>query len=117
MKKLSIIIPMYNVENFIERCLLSLVNQDISEDEFEIICVNDGSPDKSASIVELFQKDYDNIVLINQENQGVSCARNKGIDFAHGKFILFIDPDDYVQKNTFARVVREAEYSGAQVFL
>lgn len=99
MKRLSIIIPMYNVEPHVERCLRSLENQDIPRDEYEIICINDGSPDNCREVVERLQNEYDNIILINQENQGVSMARNKGMDRASGKYLTMVDPDDYLESN------------------
>jgi len=106
MKRLSIIVPMYNVESYIERCILSLEDQDIPCDDYEIICINDGSPDDCSGIVKQLQKKFDNILLIDQENKGVSQARNTGIDNANGEYILFIDADDYVDANSLARVLR-----------
>lgn len=103
--KFSIIIPMYKVANYVARCIESLQNQDIDKSEYEIICINDGSPDNCQEIIEGFQKKYSNIVLINQENQGVSMARNNGIAIARGNYILPIDPDDYVIPNTFKRIL------------
>lgn len=97
MKRLSVIIPMYNVEPHVERCLRSLEDQDIPRDEYEIICINDGSPDNCRQVVERLQNEYDNIILINQENQGVSMARNNGMDRASGKYLSMVDPDDYMQ--------------------
>jgi glycosyltransferase involved in cell wall biosynthesis len=118
MKRLSVIIPMYKVEPFVERCLRSLEDQDIPKDEFEIICINDGSPDNSPGIVAKLQNEYDNIILINQENQGVSCARNKGIDKATGKYVMFIDPDDFVEPSCFRGILRTIErYQGQVSFL
>jgi glycosyltransferase involved in cell wall biosynthesis len=115
MKRLSIIVPMYNVEPYVERCLRSLEDQDIPRDEYEIICINDGSPDNSQQVVTSLQKEYDNIILINQKNQGVSLARNKGIDYAYGNYLLFVDPDDYVDPDTFSRALNNAESSDTQV--
>jgi glycosyltransferase involved in cell wall biosynthesis len=106
---------MYNVEPYVERCLLSLQAQDISKDEYEIICINDGSPDKSREVVLRLQKEFSNIELIDQENQGVSRARNNGIDKANGKYLMFIDPDDYVTKNSLGRIITKAETNSAQV--
>jgi len=97
--RLSVIIPMYNVEQYVERCLRSLEEQDIPKDEYEIICINDGSPDDCRGVVTQLQSEFDNIVLIDQENQGVSMARNNGIDIARGKYLLMVDPDDYVSHN------------------
>ncbi len=90
---------MYNVAPYVEKCIRSLEDQDIPKDEYELICVNDGSPDNCREIVEQLQQEFPNIVLINQENQGVSRARNNGIEKAAGKYLLCIDPDDYVKPN------------------
>ncbi|MGC4041432.1 MAG: glycosyltransferase [Flavobacterium sp.] len=97
--KLSIIIPAYKVETYIEKCIRSLENQDLAKDEYEIIVTNDGSPDRCREIVENLQKEFTNLILINQENQGVSMARNNAIAIAQGEYILPIDPDDYVIPN------------------
>jgi len=115
MKHLSIIVPMYNVEPHVEKCLRFLENQDIQKDEYEIICINDGSPDDSKEVVIKLQNEFDNIILINQENKGVSGARNRGIEKATGKYILFIDPDDFVETNTFKRALKITEEQEAQV--
>jgi glycosyltransferase involved in cell wall biosynthesis len=74
--RLSIIVPAYKVEDFIERCIHSLENQDIAKADYEIIVTNDGSPDNSKVIVEKLQHEFSNIILVNQQNQGVSRARN-----------------------------------------
>lgn len=100
MSFLSIILPIYNVERYLSMCLDSLCEQDICEDDYEIICVNDGSPDNSASIVKYYKEKHSNIYLINVENGGVSRARNIGLKYAKGKYIWFIDPDDYIKPNS-----------------
>lgn len=115
MKQLSLIIPMYNVEPYVERCLRSLENQDIPKNDYEIICINDGSPDNCRTVVEGLQDEYNNIILINQENQGVSKARNNGIEIASGKYIMFVDPDDYVITNTTNPLITNALHLNAQV--
>lgn len=115
MKLLSIIVPIYNVEPYVEKCLRSLETQDISRDDFEIICINDGSPDNSREVVSLLQKEFNNIILVDQENQGVSRARNKGIDRAIGKYLLFIDSDDFVQVNSLGPILIEADLKCAQI--
>jgi len=112
----SIIIPMFKVADYINRCIESLESQDIDKNLYEIICINDGSPDNCREIVENLQKKYSNIVLINQENQGVSMARNNGIAIAKGKYILPIDPDDYVVPNTFKRIANLVEADNYDVF-
>lgn len=115
MKLLSIIVPIFKVETYLERCLRSLVRQDIPSEMYEIICINDGSPDNSSNIVKKMQSEISNIVLIEQSNQGVSKARNKGIDFATGKYILMIDPDDYVIHDTFSAILKYVEDMDAEV--
>lgn len=114
-KSLSVIIPVYNVEPYIEKCLRSLEDQDIDKEEYEIICVNDGSPDNSREVISGLQKEYCNIILIDQENHGVSLARNNGIARASGKYLLFIDPDDYVEPRCLKRIIQKADSQQIQV--
>ena len=109
MKRLSIIIPMYNVENYVERCIMSLENQDISKADYEIICINDGSPDDSRGVIVRLQEKFSNIILIDQENRGVSNARNNGINAARGKYVIFIDPDDYISPNSLCKKIEKIE--------
>ena len=115
MIRLSIILPMFKVEPYVERCIRSLEDQDIPREDYEIICVNDGSPDNCKKIVQKLQKEFNNIVLIDQENQGVSRARNNGMDKARGKYLLFIDPDDYVDTNSFSQVLQNVEKQNVYV--
>ncbi|MGV3697906.1 glycosyltransferase family 2 protein [Flavobacterium sp.] len=109
MIKLSIIIPAYKVEGYIEKCIRSLEDQDLPKSEYEIIVTNDGSPDRCREIVEVLQLEFPNIILINQENQGVSMARNNAIAKAQGEYILPIDPDDYVVPNVLQSVYGNAK--------
>lgn len=95
----SIIVPMYNVEKYIKQCLDSLVNQTLKD--MEIIVVNDGSTDNSVKIVEEYVCKYANIKLVHKENGGLSDARNYGIAYASGKYIGFLDSDDYVKKTMY----------------
>ncbi|MCZ8091020.1 MAG: glycosyltransferase family 2 protein [Flavobacterium sp.] len=111
----SIIIPMYKVADHVTRCIESLQNQDIDKNQYEIICINDGSPDNCQEVVENLQKKYSNIVLINQVNQGVSMARNNGIAIAKAKYILPIDPDDYVVPNSLGRIAKLVQTNNYQV--
>jgi len=115
LRVLSVIIPVYNVEPYIEKCVRSLEDQDIDKEEYEIICVNDGSPDNSREVILGLQKEYCNIILIDQKNQGVSMARNNGIAKASGKYLLFIDPDDYVDALSLKRVIQKADSQQIQV--
>ena len=100
--KLSIIVPVYNVEKFLPRCLDSLLRQSIEEGEYEVICVNDGSPDGCAQILEEYKQNHSNVFkVITQENKGLGEARNAGMKIAQGEWIVFIDSDDYVIDNAF----------------
>lgn len=96
---LSIIIPTYNVEEYIAKCLESCLAQNISSDLYEIIVVNDGSTDHSLDIATDFSQRYNNIRIITQENQGLSMARNTGLKAAKGDYIWFVDSDDYIEDN------------------
>ena len=94
MEKVSLIVPVYNVEKYLSKCIESLINQ--TYDNIEIILINDGSTDNSETICRKYEKDNNNIVFISQQNAGLSEARNSGIDICTGDYIMFIDSDDYV---------------------
>lgn len=99
--KLSIIIPIYGVEKYIEKCILSCINQNPIKlgTDYEIICVNDGTKDKSAEIAKSIADKFDGIVVIDQTNQGLSVARNTGLYAAKGEYIWFVDSDDYIEEH------------------
>jgi len=106
--KISIIIPVYNMQQYIRECLKSIVMQTIEEKE--IICIDDGSTDESCKIIEEYQKSYDCIKLIHQDNQGSGAARNRGLQEAQGMYVAFMDPDDYYAGDDVLEVlVRTAE--------
>ena len=109
MKILSYIIPLYNSATWLPKCLYSALNQDIPEDDVEIICVNDGSPDNSAEIAREIAKEHPCIIVIDQENQGPSGARNTGMRAATGKYLCFVDPDDFVEPNVYGGLIRQME--------
>lgn len=98
--KLSIIIPVYNVEKYVGACIESIFKQRISENEFEVILINDGSTDNSLNIIQEYEKRYSNITIISQKNQGLSTTRNNGIKSAKGEYLLFVDSDDLIIDNT-----------------
>lgn len=98
--KISIIVPVYNVEKYIDKCLSSLYDQQLGKDKYEIIVVNDGTPDNSIEVVNKYIQCYNNIRLVNQNNSGVSFARNVGIKNATGDFVIFVDPDDWIFANS-----------------
>ena len=104
---LSIIIPVYNVEKYLRKCLLSCVNQNVLKSEYEIIVINDGSPDNSLLIAEEFANKYDNIRVVSQKNKGLSEARNVGMSYAYGKYIWFVDSDDWIEKDCLCRLFVE----------
>lgn len=113
MTKVSIIVPVYNVEKYLKRCLDSLVNQTLKD--IEIICVNDGSTDGSLAILNEYVRNDDRIVVINQENSGQSVARNRGIDVAKGEYIGFVDSDDWVCEDYFERLHNSAIQNNAEI--
>lgn len=100
----SIIVPIYNAENFLEECLRSIQNQDYSD--FEVLCVNDGSPDNSSSIVEKFVEADNRFILINQTNGGVSKARNTALLNAKGDYVCFVDSDDVISNDFLTTLLR-----------
>ena len=102
-KKITVIIPMYNTEEYIERCIKSAINQTYKN--LEIIIVNDGSTDNSLQICERLKKEDDRIKIINQENKGVSGARNTGLEAATGEYIGFIDSDDFLEENMYEKLM------------
>ena len=100
--KLSVIVPVYNVEKFLPRCLDSLLRQGMEVGEYEIICVNDGSPDGCGKILADYERKYPDLInVITQKNGGLSAARNTGMLLARGEYLIFIDSDDYVIDGAF----------------
>jgi len=112
---LSIIVPVYNVEPFLRKCVHSLEQQDLAPERYEVILVNDGSTDRSGELCTELARQYGNIKVIGQENQGLSAARNTGMDAARGKYMMFVDSDDYIETNVIGRVVEVAERSKAEL--
>lgn len=102
--KLSIIVPIYNVESYLKKCLDSIIMQTFSN--FELILINDGSTDQSGEICDEYEKRDSRIKVIHQENGGVSSARNSGLDIAIGKYIGFIDPDDTLERDMFEQLIQ-----------
>jgi len=114
MRKLSIIVPVYNMEKHLEKCMDSLVNQTL--DDIEIIAINDGSTDTSLKILKKYKKEYPNkLIIIDQENQGISVARNNGIEISTGKYIGFVDSDDYVKYDMFEKLYNKIEETKSDI--
>ena len=111
--KVSVIVPIYNVEKYIEKCVNSIIEQDLIE--IEIILVNDGSTDTSYEIARTFEKIDERIKLINQANKGLSSARNSGLKVATGEYICFIDSDDWIEKNYLSKLYTYAKKNQCDV--
>lgn len=107
--RISIIVPIYNVAPFIEECLQSLWKQDLDEDEYEVVIINDGSTDKSLSIAQEICSNHTNVQIISQENKGLSMARNAGVEIAQGDCIWFVDADDWIAPNCLKKISQQME--------
>jgi len=105
MLKLSIIVPVYNVESYIRSCVESLFMQGLDDQEFEVILVNDGTQDNSFDKIKDFIQDHRNVVRIDQENQGLSGARNTGMKYATGQYVLFVDSDDLIVEGCLSKLL------------
>ena len=110
MCKISVIVPVYNIDQYLDRCVSSIISQSCFE-QLEVILVNDGSTDKSPDKCQEYAEKYSNIVVINKDNGGVSSARNAGISAAHGQYIAFVDGDDYVATDFFQEMLDAIIYS------
>ena len=107
--KLSIIIPMYNAEKYISACLMSCLKQDVPYTDYEIIVVNDGSPDDSIKIAEKIATQYKNIQIVSQNNGGLSVARNNGLSIAKGDYVWFVDSDDTIADGALLEIFKGVE--------
>ena len=107
MPKVSVIVPIYNVEKYIEKCINSLLSQTL--EDIQIILVNDGSKDNSGNIAKEYEKNNkDRVIYVEKENGGLSDARNYGLKYATGDFIAFLDSDDYIEKNAYEEMYNKA---------
>lgn len=113
--KFSIIIPLYNTEKYIGRCIQSCIEQNFDKELYEIIIVNDGSTDNSLEIAKLFKKKFDNIIIITQENQKQGAARNNGLKIAQGKYIWFVDSDDWIEPNAIKEIAELLENNDFEI--
>ena len=114
-KELSIVLPVYNVAEYLPKCLESLISQ--TYNHLEIICVNDGSTDNSLDILNEYKKKDKRFIIIDKENGGVSSARNAGMRASHGKYITFVDPDDYVSKDAYEKCMDKLKESDADLLV
>ena len=111
--KISIIIPMYNVEKYLHRCLDSVLNQTFKN--WQAICVDDGSPDKSGDIAEEYAKKDKRFIVVHKENGGLSDARNAGFPYAKGKYIMYLDSDDFIHPQTMEIALDVAEKNKSDI--
>lgn len=115
MKKISVIIPVYNCEKYLKRCIDSILKQDFKD--YEIILIDDGSKDSSLKIIKQYSKCDKRIKYIHQKNSGPAIARNNGIDLAEGKYIMFIDSDDYINENYMSSYLAEIDNTDYDVVM
>lgn len=115
MVEISVIIPVYNVEQYLVQCLESVCNQTFAD--IEIICVNDGSTDSSADILDEYSKRDKRIRVITQHNQGLAAARNSGLEHANGEYIYFIDSDDYIELDALEKLYKNIISNGSDMVL
>ena len=113
MPKISVIVPVYNVEKFLEKCLKSIIEQTF--EDLEIICINDGSTDKSLSILNSYAAKDPRIKILSQTNQGQSCARNAGLEIASGEYIGFVDSDDWIDLDFYEKLYNTAKKYDADI--
>lgn len=113
--KLSFIVPVYNVAPYLRKCVDSLLAQDIPSSEYEIILIDDGSPDACPQICDEYAATYENIRVIHQKNGGLSAARNSGIEAARGEYLCFVDSDDYWQPNVLSGLMAQVERDNLDV--
>ena len=111
MKKLSIIIPVYNTSRYLRKCLDSIVCQNIDNNLYEVIVVNDGSPDEAQDIIDEYINKYPHLLAIKQQNQGLSVARNNGLKAATGLYVWFVDSDDWLFDGSLLLLLKNLESS------
>lgn len=110
---ISIVVPVYNVENYLDRCVKSIIAQVYTN--IEIILVDDGSSDNSGKICEKWKEKDKRIIVIHKKNGGLSSARNAGIEIAKGKYIAFVDSDDYISKNMYSELYRVLKQNNSDI--
>ena len=113
--KVSVCVPVYNAEKYLDECLKSLLNQTL--DGIQIVCVDDGSTDNSSMILDKYSKQYENIKVIHQKNQGLGGARNTGIDNSDGEFIGFLDADDFVSPKMYETLYNLAKKNNSELVI
>ena len=105
--KFSVVIPVYNLEQYLEQCLESIKGQDFID--YEVVCVNDGSTDHRRAILEDWSAKFPQMKVIDRENGGLSAARNTGLEVAQGEYVVFVDSDDWVEPTMLSRLADETQ--------
>lgn len=111
--KVSVIVPVYNVENYLKQAITSVINQTLKE--IEIICVNDGSTDSSKTILDEFQKSDERIIVVNKSNKGYGAACNTGLKLARGKYVAILEPDDFIDAEMYENLYSLAQSCDADM--
>ncbi len=113
--RLSVVVPVYNVEPYLRKCVDSLLDQDLTEDEYEIVLVDDGSTDQCGAICDAYASRHPHVVVLHQPNGGLSAARNSGIDMARGNYVMFVDSDDSLEPKVLKALVDKVEAEDLEV--
>ena len=113
MVKVSIIVPIYNVEKYLDRCMQSLLNQSLND--IEIIMVDDGSPDGCSQMCDEYVKKDPRIKVVHKKNEGLGYARNSGLEVAVGEYVAFVDSDDYVREDMYSLLWQVADKTNAEI--
>lgn len=111
--KISVIVPVYNVENYLSKCIESIINQSLKD--IEIICINDGSKDSSKEILEKYQSEDERIIILNKSNAGYGAACNYGLKLAKGEYIAIVEPDDFIDSNMYNDLYNLAKSQNADI--
>ena len=112
-EKISVVIPVYKVENYIHKCMESILNQ--TYDNLEIVLIDDGSPDNCPEICDKYAQEYSNVIVYHKENGGLGDARNYGVTHAKGDYIAFVDSDDWVEENYILHLYEMLQNNGADI--
>ena len=115
MPQISVVVPVYNVEKYLRECLDSLANQTF--EDFEVICVNDGSDDSSPDILEEYASEDERFKIVSQENKGLSGARNTGMNYIKGRYLLFLDSDDWLELNALELLYNHANALNSEMVI
>lgn len=114
---ISIVVPVYNAEAYIGRCIDSIVKQQLDKDKWELILVNDGSTDNSLRICQKYANNNHNITIIDKKNEGVSISRKRGFNASNGKYVMFVDSDDWLEKNSLNKLSIIAEMGTSELIV